>query len=441
MPPRRSSNATSHSPRRRIPAAEGWTRRLSGAVALRPFQNGLVAHLPATSHTIGRVEHDLVVVNTGVVAVRLLVGFGACFLIGTMSVRADLLPVYVGTYTQGDSKGIYRATFDTQSGKLTSPELVAEADNPSFLAIHPSGKYLYAVNEMTEVHGPNMGGLSAYAIQAGTGKLTLLNQEPVGGTLPCHVNVDADGKFVLLANYGSGSIAAFALAPDGSLAQRTAFVQHKGSSVTPRQQGPHAHSINLDAANRYAVVADLGTDELLTYRFDAQSGTLAPHAKTKLAKGAGPRHFAFHPQGNYAYVINELNSTVTALRYDARAGALTTIHSIATVPQEYTGGLSTAEIRISPDGRFVYGSNRGHDSIAVFRTSLDGSLTLVEIEPIGGRTPRNFELDPSGKFLLAAGQGSNNINVFRVDPQSGGLQRTEFTVDVPSPVCIRFLEP
>jgi len=350
----------------------------------------------------------------------------------TSSAIAKEVPVYVGTYTSGESKGIYLLSFDSDSGELKKVGVAAEVANPSFLAMHPKGKFVYAANE-TET-----GELSAFKINKKTGMLEFINEAPSGGAHPCHLVVDSTGKNLLTANYTGGSVSVTKIKADGSLGKQSSFIQHTGSSVSPRQKEPHAHSINLDLENKFAVAADLGTDELLVYKFTARYGKLKQATSTKLSPGSGPRHFAFHPDGKHAYAINELLSTMSVLEYDAKKGALKEIQTLTTLPQDFTGKSFTAEVRVSADGKFVYGSNRGHDSIAVFRVNPDHTLTLVQIEKMGGKTPRNFNLDPTGKFLLAAGQDSNDIHVFAIDPKLGKLTKTEYSIKIPSPVCIRF---
>lgn len=356
------------------------------------------------------------------------------------SVSAESLPVYFGTYTAGDglSKGIYRSVLDLETGKLAEPALAAEIKNPSFLEIHPGGKFLYAVSEAS-----GAGTVSAYAIDAETGNLKFLNQQPSGGSGPCHVNVDRTGKNVLVANYGSGSVSVIPIKPDGTLAEPTTVVQHEGSSVNPsRQKEPHAHSINLSPDNRFAFVADLGIDKIMIYKLDAEKGTIVPNdpAFVKLKPGSGPRHFAFHPNGKFAYVINELASTVTAFAYEPASGALSEIQTITTLPADFHGSNGCAEVRVHPNGKFLYGSNRGHDSIAVYRIDpAKGTLTFVEHETSDIKTPRNFNIDPTGAFCLVANQGSDSVVVFRIDPQTGALEPTGHKISVGKPVCIRFL--
>ena len=351
---------------------------------------------------------------------------------------AKSLPVYFGTYTGGDSiKGIYRSTLDLETGQISEPVLAAEARNPSFLEIHPSGKFLYAVSE-----SGGAGSVSAYAI-GDDGNLKLLNQQPSGGSGPCHVNIDHAGKNVLVANYGSGSASVIPILPDGKLAEPTGFVQHTGSSINPgRQKEPHAHSINVSADDRFAFVADLGIDKVMIYKLDVEKGTIVANDPpfTALKPGAGPRHFAFAPNGKYAYVINELQCTVTAFAYEPTSGALTEIQTIPTLPEAFDGSSSCAEVRVHPSGRFLYGSNRGHDSIAVYRIHRrKGTLIFVEHETADIKTPRNFNIDPTGKFCLVANQGSDSVVVFRITPKTGALDPTGHKITVGRPVCIRFL--
>jgi len=335
----------------------------------------------------------------------------AVFSITALStVYAKSLPVYFGTYTGGDnsSKGIYRSVLDLETGQLSSPVLVAETRNPSFLEIHPDGKFLYAVSESGKA-----GSVSAYSIDKNTGNLNFINQQPSGGSGPCHVSIDHEGKNALVANYGSGSVSVIPIKSNGRLGKPTGFAQHTGSSVNPqRQKEPHAHSINVSPDNRFAFVADLGIDKIMIYRLDTEKGTIEKNSPpfTKIRPGAGPRHFAFHPNGKYAYVINELDCTVTAFSYKPSSGTLTNIQTITTLPNGFDGSNSCAEVRVHPNGKFLYGSNRGHDSIAVYKIdSAKGTLTFVEHETSDIKIPRNFNIDPTGKFCLVANQGSNSV--------------------------------
>lgn len=354
--------------------------------------------------------------------------------------------MYVGTYTGGKSQGIYAFRFDAATGgKLESLGLAAELKSPSFLAVHPTGKYVYAVSEIDNFDGKKTGGVAALAIDKATGKLTKLNESPSGSAGPCHLTVDKLGKYVLVANYGGGTVAAIAIGGDGKLGKMTADIKHTGSSVNPaRQKEPHAHSINLDAANKFAVAADLGLDQLLVYKFDADSGSLTandpPH--TKMKPGAGPRHFAFHPSGKFAYAINEINCTMTALAYDADKGTLKELQTLSTLrPDEtYQNGWSTADVHVHLSGKFLYGSNRGHDTIVVYAIDpARGTLTYVENQSTRGKTPRNFAIDPTGKWLLAENQSSDTIAVFSINQDSGKLKPVGDLVECPSPVCIQFV--
>lgn len=358
-------------------------------------------------------------------------------------VAAGSTLVYFGTYTGGKSQGIYLARFQPDTGRLSSPELVAELVNPAFLALHPNGRFLYAVNEVGTFQGQPGGGVSAFAIDRASGQLRRLNEGSSRGGGPCHLTVDPSGKAVLVANYGGGSIAALPILEDGRLGPARAFVQHTGSSVNPRrQQAPHAHGIYVDAANRHVFVPDLGIDKVLVYRWNPAAISLEPHEPpaVSLAPGAGPRHFTFHPGGRFAYVINELLNTVTAFAYDPARGRLEEIQTIGTLPDDFTGNNTTAEIEVHPSGRFLYGSNRGHDSLVIYRVDPDtGRLTRVGHQPTGGRTPRNFSVDPTGAWLLAANQNSDTVVTFRVDQQTGRLENTGQTLEIGAPVCIVFL--
>jgi 6-phosphogluconolactonase len=354
--------------------------------------------------------------------------------------------VYFGTYTGEKSKGVYVSRLDVASGGLTPPELAGETTSPSFLAVHPSRNFLYAVNEVRTFEGKESGSVSAFAIDRKTGKLTALNQQASVGRGPAHLVVDRAGRNVLVANYGGGSVAVLPIGTDGTLKPASAFIQHTGASVNAeRQKGPHAHSINLDPANRFAYAADLGLDKVLVYRFDANNGSLVANDPpfASVQPGAGPRHFAFHPDGRFAYVINEMHVTVTAFSRDRDRGALTALQTISTLPpgRSVETGYSTADVQVHPSGRFLYGSNRGHDSIVVFAIDeKSGRLTYVENRPTQGSTPRGFGIDPSGTYLLAANQRSDTVVVFRIDRQTGRLTPTGHTIEVGAPVCVKFVQ-
>lgn len=372
----------------------------------------------------------------------LLAGGVALLATSAFAQQPEKMRVYLGTYTQKNSKGIYRCELDLATGKLSEPVLAGQTANPSFLAIHPNQKFLYAVGEVGDFGGKKAGAISAFAIDPKTGDLTLLNQQSSGGAGPCHLVVDREGKYVLGANYGGGSACALPIGADGKLGEATSVIQHKGTSVNPkRQDAPHAHSINLDPANRFAMVADLGLDKVMIYRLDPAKGTLTANdpPSASVAPGAGPRHFAFHPTGKYAYVINELANTVTAYSYDAERGALKEIQTITTLPKDFKGTSHTAEVQVHPSGKFLYGSNRGHDSIAVFSIDTDGKLTAVGHTQEGIKTPRNFGIDPTGHYLLAASQAADKVTVFRIDAKTGELKPTGSVIEVPVPVCVKFM--
>jgi 6-phosphogluconolactonase len=348
---------------------------------------------------------------------------------------------FVGTYTGAKSKGIHRAAFDAAQGTLTEPELAFELTNPSFLAVHPDQKKLYAVGEVSG--GNREGVVTALAVDPRSGRLDRLNQQSSKGSGPCHLSLDKTGRNLLVANYGSGSIACLPVDHDGRLSEATGFVQHQGSSVNPqRQRGPHAHWIEPDPSNRFALTCDLGLDQILVYQLNPRLGTLAPntppHTTTK--PGAGPRHLAFHPNGRFAYVINELDSTMVAYTWEQQRGELKELQRLSTLPADFTGRSTCAEVMAHPSGRFLYGSNRGHDSIAVFAVDSEtGRMTAVQHEPAQGKTPRFFTVDPTGRWLLACNQGSDSVVIFRIDPQSGRITTSGRTIEIASPVCLVFV--
>ena len=366
-------------------------------------------------------------------------------LLATASAASPNYILYVGTYTQGDGhgKGIYAYRYNASTGKTTSLGVAAETVNPSWVATDPSGRFLYAVNEVGNYQGPNSGGLSAFAVDQATGKLTFLNEVSTRGAGPCYVSVDHTGKYVLVATYDGGSVAVFPILSDGKLGAATAFIQHTGHGTNPeRQEAPHAHSIVLTPDNRFAIVNDLGLDELLVYKFDSAKGTLTPNNPpfAKLDPGAGPRHFALAPEGKFAYVINEMGRSVTTLTANLRTGVFHPIGSVSTLPRGFTGRNDDAEIEVHPSGRFLYASNRGEDSIAVFAIDpAKGTLRKIEGVPTGGKEPRSFAIDPTGKLLFAANENSDDAVIFRIDTRTGRLTQTGEKLDVPSPVCIKFM--
>jgi len=373
---------------------------------------------------------------------RFVIGLALLFVAATLFAAepAGKYWVFIGTYTGKESKGIYRCEFDLDGGKLSKPELAAEVASPSFLAIHPTNKFLYAVGETGA--GKKAGAVHAFALDAKTGELKALNSTSSGGAGPCHISVDAGGKNVLVANYGGGSAEVVPIAEGGKLAEPSCFVQHAGKSVNPgRQEGPHAHSINLDPAGKFAVVADLGLDQVLVYKFDAENGRIMPNEPRtlKVADGAGPRHFAFHKTKPFAYVINEMTCTINALNYTPE-GKFEIVQTISTLPHEVRQGYSTAEVQVHPSGKFVYGSNRGQNSIAGFRVDQEtGKLTLIGHQGEGIKTPRNFAVEPTGKYLLVGNQAGNTISVFRIDQKTGELTLVGKPVECPSPVCLRMI--
>jgi 6-phosphogluconolactonase len=362
--------------------------------------------------------------------------------------------VFIGTYTepivfgtgqilQGKGKGIYVFRMDVSSGSLEQCGLTEGVQNPSFLAFHPSRRFLYAVNELKEFEGATTGAASAFSMDPDTGELGFLNSKATHGTDPCHLTVDRTGRYVLVANFMSGSVCVLPIREDGSLGDATDVVQHQGSSVDPaRQSGPHAHAAVQDATGRYVFVPDLGLDRVMVYRFDATRGKLEPNDEpwADVTPGGGPRQIAMHPVGRYAYVINELNSTMTAFQYDGDRGSLRAIQTLSTLPEDFEGTSTCAEAQISPSGRLLYGSNRGHDSIVIYAVDqTDGTLTCVGHESTQGRMPRHFAVGPVGEFLLAANQDTDNLVVFRLDSESGELMATGHSVLVPTPVCVQFL--
>jgi 6-phosphogluconolactonase len=345
--------------------------------------------------------------------------------------------VFVGTYTRNGSRGIY--SFRFKDGKLSPLGLAAETASPSFLAEHPSHKFLYAVNEAGRT-----GGVSAFSIDAKTGKLTELNKVSSGGSSPCHLAIDKSGKWLFVANYGDGVLTVYPIQADGKIGEVAQTIKNTGTVHLPqRQGGPHAHEVVFSPDGKYLLEADLGLDKIFVYRFDPATGKLTPNDPPAgdLEPGAGPRHFAFHPNGRALYCINEIARTVTAFHWDPAKGSLTRFQSVPTEPEGFKGqNTSTAEIAVNKAGTRVYGSNRGHDSIALFSIDKDKlTLTPMDHTPTLGKTPRHFTLDPTGKFLLAANQDSSDITIFKVHPNSGQLTPIGKPVkDAPLPVCILF---
>jgi 6-phosphogluconolactonase len=367
-------------------------------------------------------------------------------------VKATL--VYVGTYTgpkPKDGKGIYLFRLQTenldvsQNITLVPLGLAVETANPSFLELDLRRRLLFAVNELETFEGKPGGAVSAFSIDAGTGKLTLINQRPSMGAGPCHLSLDREGKNLLVANYGGGSVAVLPVAADGKLGEVSSFIQHTGKSVNPeRQKGPHAHGVTVDAANRFAFVCDLGLDKILVYKLDAQHGKLTPAEPPFVAvkPGSGPRHLVFRPDGRFAYVINELTSTVTAFAYDARTGQLKELQTLSTLPGYFDGLNTGAEIGVHPSGKFLYASNRGHNSVVLFGVDGDkGTLTFIEEQGTGGNKPRHFGIEPSAKHLAITNQDSHTVLACRIDAGNGRLKPSGVFASAPSPVCVKFLPP
>jgi len=369
---------------------------------------------------------------------------GGIGLLGAFAARANAWSnqdrmLYVGTYTtSGKSEGIYGYHMDA-TGALTRSTSIRSV-NPSFLTIDRSKRFLYAVNEFGEFLEKPGGAVSAFAIDPATGNLRLLNQQATQGADPCHLSVDSKKRTLLVANYTGGNVSVFPLRSDGTLGVVAEVKQHEGSGPKEQQKGPHAHCVIFDRAERHAFAADLGIDKVMIYRFDR--GKLSPAAQpfAELKSGAGPRHLSFHPSGKFLYVISELDSTMSAFKYDEREGTLTMIETVSTLPSDFTGTSYCADVHVSPSGQFLYGSNRGHNSIVVFAIDQrEGRLMLVEHVSTEGNWPRNFTIDPSGTFLLVANQRSDNVVVFSIDPSNGRLKPTGVNEQIPSPVCLRFL--
>lgn len=358
------------------------------------------------------------------------------FLLMSLPAAATHL-IYLGTYTRSTSKGIYAVHLDGRTGELSQPVLVAETANPSFLALSPDRSHLYAVSESSTMAVP-------FATDLSTGALTPLQAQDAGGKAPCHLVVDRTERTLVLAHYHSGIVAALPIAADGTLGQPGSVIQHQGHSVNPsRQEGPHVHSVTLSPDNRFVIVCDLGLDRVFTYALDPAAAKLTPGSVpfVATAPGAGPRHAAFSADGRHVFVINEMGNTLVSYRYDTATGALTPIDTQPTLPADFTGASSTAEVRVHPNGRFVYGSNRGHDSIAIFAFDpATGRLTPRGQVPTGGRNPRNFALSPDGAWLVAANQNSDTLTVFKVDPATGALTPTTGKASVPMPVCVLFAD-
>ena len=351
--------------------------------------------------------------------------------------------VYVGTYTTGKSEGLYVYRMDASTGELKFSSQVKGVDNPTFLTINKQHRTLYAIYEIHEYEGKESGTVGAYSIDATTGELSLINEQSTVGTGPCHLILDKTEKFVLVANYGGGSVSVLPILEGGQLGEATEFIQHEGSSVnSERQMEAHAHSIYVDRNNNFAVVPDLGLDKVLIYAFDSTKGKLKLNEELCFSSkaGAGPRHFTFHPNGKYAYLINELDSTMVAFTYDESSGKLSEVQTLSTLPEDFNATNHCADLHIDPSGKFLYGSNRGHDSLVIYEIDEGtGRLKCVGHEPTQGKFPRNFAIDPTGNWLLAANQDTDTIVTFRRDQQTGILTPSGHVVDAPAPVCLEFI--
>ncbi|HWB55052.1 MAG TPA: lactonase family protein [Tepidisphaeraceae bacterium] len=343
---------------------------------------------------------------------------------------------YVGTYTSKGAAGIYHCDFDPSTGSFGNLTAAAKAVNPTFVTQDPTGRRLYAVDET------DSGQITAFSIDSGSGQLQLLNRQPTNGAGPCHISIDSTGQCALVANYASGSVAAFKLQPDGRLSPPSTFLQHHGNGPDKsRQKGPHAHCILPDPIGRFALSCDLGTDQVLIYQLDPATASLRPNTPpfASVAPGAGPRHIKFHPTGPFAYVITELGNTICAFRYDGSAGTLTPIQTISTLAPNFTGVSYAAELCFHPNQRILYASNRGEQTIAVFSVDPEnGRLKFLSRHSCGGKHPRNFTVDPTKQFLIVANQDTNNILSFKIDPTTGALSPATGEIEVPAPVCVLF---
>ena len=375
------------------------------------------------------------------IALIWLLMVGLC--VPTINSQIQKCVVFIGTYTGGGSEGIYSFRFDPASGEMSPLTLAAATVNPSFLAPDPDGRFLYAVNELDSFQGAPTGAVSAFYINRESGGLKLLQQVSSVGQGPAHLSLDRSGRNLLVANYGGGNVSVLPIGDDGRLGAHSAFVQNVGSSVNAkRQSGPHAHFIQTTIDNRFALIADLGLDKVLVYRFDPGAGTLtaANPGFVRVDPGSGPRHIAFAPSGKFAYLVNEMTSTITVFAYDSVSGALNARQTVSTLPLDFTGSNSAAEILVDAGGMFVYVSNRGDNSIGQYSINPDsGTLTAVEWVPSGGNSPRNFAIDPTGRWLFVANQRSDELRLFRIDPVSGRISPTPRSLKVISPVCVSFV--
>ncbi len=360
----------------------------------------------------------------------------------TAAARADEPLVFISSFVPGEKGAIHAFRFDGTKGALHPLERTTGISNPFFMAVSPDRRFLYAI-DAEKFGGPKDESVAAFRIADRTGKLQRLNAQSSRGRASCYLDVDSTGKTVVVANYSSGSVASLPVREDGSLGEAVSFIQHSGSSVDPaRQKGPNAHSIVVSPDNRFALAADLGIDKVLIYRLDAAKATLSPgdaQPFVKMQPGSGPRHITFHPNGRLVYVINELKNTVTVFDYVTKFGALKERQTISTLPADFTGKSYCADLKITPDGRHLYGTNRGHDSIAAFRIGDDGQISLITIAPSLGKGPQNLLITPDGRWLLCANMPGNNVAVFRIDPKSGSIESAGEPAAMPMPSCIRWL--
>lgn len=371
----------------------------------------------------------------------LLVAMSALMSAAAQRASADDPLVFISAFAAGDKGGIHAYRLKADSGALELVQRTADVENPFFIAVSPDRRFLYSI------YAKSFGGkepeqVAAYAIEGRTGRLTLLNRQSSRGTASCYLDIDATGKSVLVANYSTGDVASLPVKADGSLGEAVSYFQHAGASVDPaRQKAPHAHCIVISPDNRFAFAADLGLDQVLGYRLDASTAKLSPNEPpfAKSPPGAGPRHLTFDPSGKHIYVINEISNSVSVFDYAAESGALTERQTISTLPDDFKGKSYCADLKITPNGRFLYGTNRGHDSIAAYRIGDNGRLTLLTIEPSLGKGPQNLLIAADGNLLLCANMPGNNVVVFRIDAATGALKAVGEPVSLPSPSCIRLL--
>jgi len=366
-----------------------------------------------------------------------------CMATALSSIAADGPLVFVSEFVAGDDGAIQAYRLDSESGTMTATQRNGGISSPFFMALSPDHRFLYAI-DAEKFGGPDDEEVAAFAIEDENGKLRSLNRQTSRGTASCYLDIDSTGKTILVANYSSGNVASLPVKADGSLGEPSAFFQHEGASVNPkRQKGPNAHSIIVSPDNRFAYAADLGIDQILCYRLEAAAGKIsknADHSSTALAPGSGPRHLRFHPNGRYLYAINELLNTITLFDYDADSGKLTEKQTIATLPQDFEGTSHTADLKITADGKYLYGSNRGHDSIAAYRIADDGQLTLIEMVPSLGKGPQNLAVTADGKWLLCANMPGNNVVIFAIDSASGSLKPVGDPIESKMPACIMLVE-